>query len=144
MSAVVERFLSAFVSGTEAAQRAELLREVLLPEAIIVRTCGQQPAIYSVEEFIAPRIELLSSGRFENFREWLVSSQIEVFGDIAQAWCRYSKSWTEAGEEHLEHGMKTVHLIRTGDEWRISAMAWDDERSGLKIPDFQPRDPAIA
>lgn len=137
VSAVIEKFLSAFISGPEVVQRAELLREVLLPEAVIVRTCGQQPAIYSVEDFIRPRVELLSSDRFEDFREWLVASQVEVFGDIAQAWCWYSKSWTETGEKHLEHGMKTVHLIRVGTEWRISAMAWDDERPGLKLPDLQ-------
>jgi hypothetical protein len=32
-----------------------------------------------------------------------------------------------------------IQFIRTGG-WRISAMAWDDERPGLTIPErYQPR-----
>jgi hypothetical protein len=31
--------------------------------------------------------------------------------------------------------MKTIQLIRTADGWRIGAIAWDDERDGVRLPD---------
>jgi len=29
--------------------------------------------------------------------------------------------------------MKTLQLVRTAGGWRISAVAWDDERDGLEV-----------
>ena len=31
-------------------------------------------------------------------------------------------------------GVKTLQFVRTADGWRISAVAWEDERPGLPIP----------
>ena len=59
--AVVEAFFAAFTSGPDAAQRLEALREVLLPEALVVRTCGGGTTTYDVESFIAPRAALLAA-----------------------------------------------------------------------------------
>lgn len=134
VAAVIDTFFSAFVSGAAAVRGAELLRQVLLPEAVIVRACGLEPVSYTVETFIQPRVELLAAGRLHDFRERAVTTRIDVFGDIAQAWCWYDKSWSEDGQAHHEHGMKTIQLIRTGAGWRISALAWDDERPGLTVP----------
>ena len=30
--------------------------------------------------------------------------------------------------------MKTLQFVRTSDGWRISAVAWDDERDGQDVP----------
>jgi hypothetical protein len=37
-------------------------------------------------------------------------------------------------------GMKTTQLVRTPGSWRISALAWDDERDGLQPPERLPED----
>jgi hypothetical protein len=34
--------------------------------------------------------------------------------------------------------MKSLQLVRTAATWRISALAWDDERPGLRVPDPLP------
>ena len=133
IAALVDAFFAAFVSGPDAARSAARLRELLLPEAVIVATCGRPPTVYTVDSFITPRAELLASGRLRDFREWPVASRVELFGDIAHVWCWYDKSWTEADESHHEHGMKTLQLVRTADGWVISALAWDDERPGLTV-----------
>ncbi|HEY3714029.1 MAG TPA: hypothetical protein VGL39_05840 [Jatrophihabitantaceae bacterium] len=75
INSVVETFFAAFASGPDCTVRLDALRTLFLPEAVIVRTCGNEPVRYGVDGFIAPRPE----------------------------------------------------------GWRISAVAWDDEREGLTV-----------
>jgi hypothetical protein len=124
---VVRTFFAAFTSGFDIEARLDGLRELLLPEALIVRTCGQ-PTSYDVDGFIEPRRDLLTSGRITDFREWELDGTTEVYGDIAQHWCTYAKEWVENGARVTGAGAKSIQLVRTVTGWRISALAWDDER----------------
>jgi hypothetical protein len=133
IAGIVRTFFAAFTSGPESTARLDALRAVFLPGAVIVRTCGGEPAVYDVEGFIKPRQELLSGGRLTDFREWEESGRTEVFGDIAQHFCRYAKAGVQDGNAFSGRGMKTIQFIRTGADWRISAAAWDDEREGVGI-----------
>ena len=125
---LVRTFFAAFVSGPELDARLDQLRGIMLPGAVIVRTCGLEPAVYDVESFIEPRRQLLAGGTLTDFREWEVSGRTEIFGDIAQHFCSYAKSWVRDGVPVTGEGMKTFQFVRTGAGWRISAAAWDDVR----------------
>lgn len=59
------------------------METLFLPGARVARTCGTEPVLYSVEEFIAPREALLSGGTLVDFREWHVSGRTDLFGDVA-------------------------------------------------------------
>jgi hypothetical protein len=130
---IVRSFFAAFTSGADCAARLDALRQVFLPEAVIVRTCGGVPAVYTVESFIEPRRELLSNGTLTDFREWELSGRTEIFGDIAQHFCSYAKAGVQHGVSFTGQGMKTLQFVRTLAGWRISAAAWDDERDGLVV-----------
>lgn len=127
ITSVVEQFFSAFVSGPQARRRSTTLRTILLPDAIVVNAAGSGLAVLDVEAFIEPRIELLTHGGLLDFREWATSTRTDVFGDIAQVWCTYAKSWRVGAVQHHGAGSKSVQLVRTSQGWRISAVAWDDE-----------------
>ena len=135
---VVEMFFGAFLSGPGCSERMDRLRALLVPQAVIVRTCGLEPAVMTVDEFIAPREALLTGGSLTDFREWPVKGRVEVFGDIAHWFGSYAKTGTQEGEPFTGRGMKTIQLVRTADGWRISAAAWDDEREGLGLPSDAP------
>ena len=130
VAGLVRTFFAAFTSGPDLDARLDDLRAILLPRAVIVRTCGLEPAVYDVESFIEPRRALLAGGRLTGFREWAVSGRTELFGDIGQHFCRYAKSWVEDGVPVTGGGMKTFQFVRTRAGWRISAAAWDDDRAG--------------
>lgn len=133
IAGIVRTFFDAFTSGPACTARLDALRQLFLPEAVIVRTCGGEPAVYGVDSFIAPRQELLSSGALTDFREWETSGNTDVFGDIAVRFCSYAKSGVQNGTPFTGRGMKTLQFVRTSAGWRISAAAWDDERDGLAI-----------
>jgi hypothetical protein len=130
---VVQTFFAAFTSGPDCTERLDALRKLFVPDAVIVRTCGLEPAVYGVDEFIAPRQELLTSGALVDFKEWAVDGRTEVFGDIAHWFGSYAKAGVQDGTPFTGRGMKSIQFIRTSDGWRITAAAWDDERPGLTI-----------
>ena len=133
ISAIVRTFFAAFTSGPDSAARLDALRELFLPEAVIVRTCGGEPVAHSVASFIAPRRALLSSGGLVDFSEWELSGETEIFGDIAHHLCSYAKAGVQDGRPFSTRGKKMLQFVRTSSGWRISAAAWDDERDGLTI-----------
>jgi hypothetical protein len=130
---ITRTFFAAFVSGPDSAASLERLRQVLLPEAVIIRTCGERPIVYDVESFIAPRQALLTDGTLTGFSEWELAGRTDVFGDIAHRFCSYAKSGVQDGVPFTARGMKTLQFVRTPVGWRISGAAWDDERDGLPI-----------
>jgi len=130
----VDAFLDAFRSGPESPQRLDRLRTLLLPQAVVIRTCGLDLGVYDVESFIAPREALLAGGSLVDFHEWSLAGRIDVFGDIAAWFGSYAKEGVHDGEPTAGRGMKSVQLVRTPEGWRISAVAWDDERPGLTLP----------
>ena len=139
IAAIVRVFFSAFVSGPESATRLDALPALFLPEAVIVRTCGGEPAVYDVAGFIAPRRELLAGDSLVDFSEWELTGRTEIFGDIAQHFGSYAKSGVQDGTPFQARGMKTLSFVRTPAGWRISAAAWDDERPGLELlPEWVP------
>ena len=131
---MVRSFFAAFTSGPDGVERLDALRALFLPQAVIVRTCGLEPVVYDVEGFIAPRAALLSGGTLADFHEWALDGHTEVFGDIAHHFCGYEKAWVQDGVPFTGRGMKTMQLVRTPAGWRISAVAWDDEREGVELP----------
>jgi hypothetical protein len=134
IDAVVATFFAAFTSGPDLDARLDALRAVFLPQALVVRTCGDEPLAYDVEAFLAPRRALLSGTTVTEFREWEVDGRTELYGDVAQRWSSYAKSWRQDGGTVTGAGRKTAQLVRTAAGWRISAVAWDDARDGLPLP----------
>ena len=137
---VMDAFFQAFGNLGGARPRLEGLRELLLPEAVIVRQAGAAPEVFGLESFIAPRERLLTDGTLTDFQEEEVEAQTTVWGGIAQRLSLYRKSGVLSGQAFRTRGMKTTQLVRTPAGWRISALAWDDEREGLQLPDHLPED----
>ena len=92
------------------------------------------PEAYSLEEFLRPREELLTSGTLVDFEETEISSRTDVYGQIAQRASLYRKSGVLAGVSFQTKGVKTFQFVRTPAGWKISAVAWDDEREGFRVP----------
>lgn len=130
---IVQAFFAAFRSGPDSSTRLDRLRSMFLPQAVVIRTCGMEPVVYGVEEFIAPRAALLSGGTLVDFREWQLAGRTDLFGDIAQWFGTYAKAGVHNGSPFAGRGMKSLQFVRTSEGWLMSAAAWDDERDGLVI-----------
>jgi hypothetical protein len=78
---------------------------------------------------------LLRSGELSRFNEAELSETTEIFGNVAHRFNAYAKSGTLKGVPFKARGMISTQFVLTPAGWKISAMAWDDERPGLSIPE---------
>ena len=114
--------------------------ELCIPEAIISKCVAPTPEVMSLESFIAPREVLLSNGTLTDFEERETAHHTQVFGNVAVRACTYAKSGVFNGVPFDARGAKVFQFIRGSRGWRISAVAWDDEREGFHLePDVLTR-----
>lgn len=115
------------------------LHELFIPEGKLIKNSLASPEISSIEQFIEPRQKLVDAGDLTSFEEVECAAITEVFGNIAHRLTTYEKRGTLHGEVFEGRGVISTQFIRTPAGWRISSMAWDDERPGLTIPvRYQP------
>lgn len=123
---IIAVFFAAFANAGGSAP-VDTLYEVCLPQAVIVNATNPDPAIYSLEQFVEPRRELLSSGALVDFREYEVSAENALHGKIARRTSLYEKAWTQNGEARHGAGTKIFSLLLTPAGWKIASVLWYDE-----------------
>lgn len=130
---VIREFMGVFCNKGGARPNLALIRDLFIREGLIIKNSGPVPEIFTLEQFIAPRERILNDGTLAEFEEAEVSARTEIHGNIAQRIAIYRKSGILSGQPFQARGVKTTQLVRTPDGWRISALAWDDEREGFAV-----------
>ncbi len=110
------------------------MHDLFIPQGIIVRTCGPNAEVFSISEFIAPREVLLNDGSLVDFCEREEWETTEIFGNVAHRFLAYRKTGALHGQRFNTRGMNTIQFVRKDGDWKMSALAWDDERDGVEIP----------
>src|SRR4051794_588315 len=131
----IERLLAAFFAAVSfeagGRPRYERIRDLFIPGGLLIRP----PDVMDVEAFVAPRQATVDAGELTEFQESELAGETEVFGDVAHRFCGYAKRGVRDGEAFAARGAISTQFVRTPAGWRISVMAWDDERAGLAVPD---------
>jgi hypothetical protein len=83
---------------------------------------------------VRERQAAVGAGGLTSFEETELSETTELFGNIAHRFSPYRKRGvTDRGRIDVRGAIST-QFIRTAEGWRISSMAWDDERPGVELP----------
>jgi hypothetical protein len=113
----------------------ENIYALFIEDGLLIKNSGATPEISNVRQFIDPRQATVTAGELTRFREVELSETTEIFGNVAHRFSAYAKAGTLNGVAFEARGMIATQFIRTPAGWKMSAMAWDDERSGLSLPD---------
>lgn len=108
---------------------------LFIESGLLIKNSAATPDVSSVAQFIAPRQATVRLGALTSFRETELSETTQIFGNVAQRFSAYAKSGTQDGVPFAARGMIATQFISTSAGWKISAMAWDDERPGLALPE---------
>src|SRR3954454_11998983 len=135
LKALVDEFFRAVSFDAGQSPDYARIRDVFIDDGKLIRNSAELPEISSVADFIASRERAFGSGALTSFEEVEVAETTEVFGNIAHRLSTYTKRGTMHGEAIEGAGVISTQLIRTPTGWKISSMAWDDERPGLAIAD---------
>jgi len=118
----------------------ENLHALFIEAGLLIKNSGPAPEISTVSQFIEPRLASVRSGELTRFNEMELSETTRIFGNVAHRFNSYAKSGTMKGIPFAARGIISTQFILTPSGWKISAMAWGDERPGLSIPG--PGEPA--
>ena len=109
------------------------IHALFIERGLLIKNVSSIPEISSVDEFIRPRQAMVDAGSLTRFHEAEMSETTVLFGNVAHRFSVYEKSGTQGGKPFKAKGMISTQFVNTPDGWRMSAMAWDDERPGLSI-----------
>lgn len=106
---------------------------LFIESGLLIKNVGPTPEINTVAEFIRPRQASVDAGQLTEFHEEEIVGVTEVFGNVAHRLSSYSKSGRLNGAAFNARGMISTQFVNTPAGWKMSAMAWDDERPGLSL-----------
>ena len=112
----------------------ENIHALFIEPGLLIKNVAATPEIASVREFIEPRQALVRSGELTRFRELELWHTNQVFGRVAHRFSAYAKFGSLKGAPFEARGMISTQFILTPEGWKMSSMAWDDERPGLTLP----------
>jgi hypothetical protein len=134
LDALVAAFFEAVSFEPGGAPPYQNIHGLFIETGLLIKNTASTPEISSVAEFIAPRQALVGSGVLTRFKEWELSETTHIFGNIAHRYSAYGKAGTQAGKDFEARGVISTQFVKTPEGWKMSAMAWDDERPGLSLP----------
>jgi hypothetical protein len=135
LKALTDEFFRAVSFETGQRPAYARIRELFIDDGKLIKNSSEVPEISSVDDFVASRQRMFDSGALTSFDEVETAETTEVFGNIAHRFSTYEKRGTIDGEAVEGAGLISTQFIRTASGWKMSSMAWDDERPGLAIPD---------
>ncbi len=135
IAALITAFFAAVSFEEGERPRYERIHDHFIDGGWLIKNSGATPESCSVEEFIRPRQQTVDAGELTSFYEGETAEITEIFGNVAHRLSPYEKRGTAKGESFAGRGVISTQFIRTPSGWKISSMAWDDERPGLALPD---------
>jgi len=131
---LVDSFFNLFSVEKDCKADLSEIFDLFISEGLIVKCSGMSPEVYNLNQFIEPREKMFNEGVLRDFKEEEISERTEIFGNIAHRLSIYKKAGFMNGEAFESKGIKTLQFIKTACGWKISSMAWDDERDDFKVP----------
>lgn len=128
LNQLTTRFFSLFTNTEGKTSNVEEIENIFIANGIIISNTYGVPEIYDLNEFITPRKKMLSDGTLTDFRESEISHKTEIYGNVAQRFSFYEKSGKLNGVYFESRGMKTIQFIKVGLNWKMSSVAWSDEK----------------
>lgn len=126
IDALIAAFYAAFDNRGARRPTVADVRRMFLPDGRVTRVSPAGVESWTVDQFIAPRITMLTNGTLVDFHEWEVDAETTVFGDIANRRSFYRKAGTLHGAPYGGEGRKFVQLVRVEGRWLINSVLWED------------------
>ncbi len=123
---LVKEFYSAFTNKGKK-PNLNFVYETCIDEAVIIKNTKGISETYNLENFIAPRKELLSNGTLTGFEEYEVREQTLITRNIAQRISHYQKEGILNNDRFSSKGTKMFQFVKTDKVWRICCAIWDDK-----------------
>ncbi|MBS1729735.1 MAG: GNAT family N-acetyltransferase [Bacteroidetes bacterium] len=125
---LIKTFYNVFTRTNNKQPNTELLRQICIPEGIIISKSGEVHHTYNIETFITSRQKILTDGTLTQFEEHETFETTTINKNISQRYSHYEKSGILEGKYFEQKGNKLFQFIKTFTGWKISTVLWEDEK----------------
>lgn len=123
---LIKGFFSAFTNKGKK-PNLKFLYETCIDEVVIIKNTKGICEKYNLENFIAPRKELLTNGTLTEFEEYEVGEKTIITRNIAQRLSQYQKEGILNNQRFSSKGTKMFQFVKIGNVWKVCCAIWDDE-----------------
>ena len=116
----------------------EVMREVFIPEAIVVLRYPPDLKVMSVDGFLLDWLRFenqLAGAGVRGFQETVTSAMTTEFGDVAHVQVVYETSIPDTGRP-ARPGVDLWSLIRMEGRWKVVSVVNELPRDDLPVPSF--------
>ena len=116
----------------------EVVREVFIPEAIVVLRYPPSLQVMSVDGFLLDWLGFenqLAERGVKGFLETVVSAEVTEFGDVAHVHVVYETTIPDTGRP-ARPGVDLWSLIRVDGRWKVVSVVNELPRDDLPVPAF--------
>jgi hypothetical protein len=131
----MERFFAAVSFQPGARPAYDRLVELFVPGGTLVDNTPESIEVCTVPDFVRPREDMVRRGALTAFHEAEEAYATVVVGRLAHRSSVYRKRAVRDGTVLEARGWISTQLLLSPAGWRISSMAWEDERPGVTLPD---------
>ena len=113
------------------------LKDIFYGKGMLLNNSTGQPKQYTLQEFTSIIEGQVNAGKVLAFEEKEVSSETELFGNIAHCFSTYETGYLLTGRDEFinKRGINSIQLIKVNGKWLILSIIWNEENEELKLPE---------
>ena len=113
------------------------LKDIFYGKGMLINNNTGQPKKYTLQEFTSVIEGQVNAGKVLAFQEKELSSETELFGNVAHCFSTYESGYILAGREDYinKRGINSIQLLKVNGKWLIVSIIWNEESDELKLPE---------
>jgi hypothetical protein len=124
------------ISGPAGRRDWDRFEALFVPGARLVSTKRGEDGVVTAN-VMTPKEYATKAGAYFNdhgFFERPANNRIEIFGDIAHVFSTYESRHASSDDKPFARGINSFQLVRTGDDWKVLTIFWEEEDAAHPIP----------
>ena len=105
------------------------IKDLFIEGGFLINYNEEAPQIFRVEEFINHFNELFEQGQITGLEDREVHHKTKIYDRIAHRYSFYEARMSP-DQEPFAVGINSIQLIKIGENWKVSSMAWNDDVRG--------------
>ena len=105
------------------------IQELFIEGGLLINYNEEAPQVFRVDAFIEHFHGLFKQGIITGLEDKEVHHKTKVYDRIAHRYSFYEARATPE-DEPFAVGINSIQLIKIGEEWKVSSMAWNDDSRG--------------
>jgi len=105
------------------------IKELFIEGGLLINYNEEAPQTFRVEDFISHFHDLYDQGKIAALEDREVHHKTKVYDRIAHRYSFY-EARASPNEGLFAVGINSIQLIKIGEDWKVSSMAWNDDTRG--------------